>query len=97
MCHWTLEIRLLRGSAETHTRPTHDLAWLDREILVASPRNFAGLRAISLAADAELLSYGYEGCGVSNQECSPSAQVGQFEAIEEERFLGSSLAAEGPP
>ena len=27
--------------------------------------------------------------------CSPSAPVGQFEAIEEERGFGSSLTAEG--
>jgi hypothetical protein len=27
--------------------------------------------------------------------CPPSAQVGQFEAIEEERIFGSSLTAQG--
>ena len=32
---------------------------------------------------------------VSGFDCSPSAQVGQFEAIEEERIFGSSITAEG--
>ena len=33
--------------------------------------------------------------GLPHYRCSPSAQVGQFEAIEEERVFGSSLTAEG--
>jgi kumamolisin len=34
-------------------------------------------------------------CTRSFLTCSPSAQVGQFEAIEEERAFGSSITAEG--
>src|SRR5208337_507725 len=32
---------------------------------------------------------------LSGSGCSPSAQVGQFQAIEEERVFGSSITAEG--